>query len=363
MLKRKPILFFALLFAIVALFAASEVMAQNLCSQGDCPNTCTTDNGFTIKLAPGFPIIIAQATTIGDIKYTCDPEDDTAGPCKIWAWDFIAGSPTDVAHVVFNMPVCCTTQVQVISGDPDTPQVFEPCSRGDNVLYFGQYACDNYTIVMTSQVKNSSQNRFWMATNVEAVPGNMSMVFKVGNKKYPCISYDGANIAGGIVGPDCPPQQEVPTGALATRKCIRVGEGDYLGFLLDLTTGCPYENSLALHHTDDCTDTGTPPQTPIPATSDYCVTPGLDVRCPSCAEYFTGSSSPTATLSSFSAFATASTCSCPTPDEFVYRYYGYEYRWCTGQCVETICDDGVDNDSDGATDCADTDCTGDPACP
>jgi len=333
MLKRKPLLFFVLLVAIVALFAATEVMAQSLCSQGDCPDTCTA-GPFTIEFAEGFPIIIPRATTIGGIKFTCDPEDDAEGPCKIWAWDFTAGNPTDVAHVVFNMPVCCTTQVEVVSGDPVVPHVYEPCSGGDNTLHFMRYACDNYTVLMTSQVKNSSQNRFWMATNVEAVPGNMSMVFKKGNKKYPCISDDGAtpdpNIIGGIIGPDCPPQQTVPTGALATRKCIRVGEGDYIGFLLDIATGCPFENTIRLHENDDCSDTGTIAPTQIPATSDYCVTPGLDVRCPSCLEYFTGTSS--ATLSNLSAYTAASACSCPTPDEIVYRVYGYEFRWCVGSC-------------------------------
>ena len=93
MLKRKPLLFFALLIAIVALFAASEVMAQNLCSQGDCANTCTTDNGFTIKLAPGFPMVISEKYVVNpNTAYTCDPDSDTVGyPCKIWAWDFIAG--------------------------------------------------------------------------------------------------------------------------------------------------------------------------------------------------------------------------------------------------------------------------------
>ena len=30
--------------------------------------------------------------------------------------------------------------------------------------------------------------------------------------------------------------------------------------------------------------------------------------------------------------------------------------------AEAICDDGIDDDLDGATDCADADCAGDPAC-
>ncbi|HUU85583.1 MAG TPA: hypothetical protein VM243_18945 [Phycisphaerae bacterium] len=41
---------------------------------------------------------------------------------------------------------------------------------------------------------------------------------------------------------------------------------------------------------------------------------------------------------------------------------------CLGDCgtppgTETVCDDGIDNDCDGPADCADADCTGDPACP
>ena len=31
--------------------------------------------------------------------------------------------------------------------------------------------------------------------------------------------------------------------------------------------------------------------------------------------------------------------------------------------LETDCANGVDDDSDGATDCFDLDCTGDPSCP
>jgi hypothetical protein len=29
---------------------------------------------------------------------------------------------------------------------------------------------------------------------------------------------------------------------------------------------------------------------------------------------------------------------------------------------EDVCDDGVDNDGDGVTDCADSDCEADPSC-
>ncbi|MEZ4398611.1 MAG: M4 family metallopeptidase [Kofleriaceae bacterium] len=35
---------------------------------------------------------------------------------------------------------------------------------------------------------------------------------------------------------------------------------------------------------------------------------------------------------------------------------------CQGPTTETVCDDGVDNDGDGAIDCADSDCAGAPAC-
>jgi len=34
----------------------------------------------------------------------------------------------------------------------------------------------------------------------------------------------------------------------------------------------------------------------------------------------------------------------------------------SGGATEAICDDGIDNDGDGATDCDDSDCSGDPAC-
>ncbi|MCP4873808.1 MAG: hypothetical protein GY898_34400 [Proteobacteria bacterium] len=34
-----------------------------------------------------------------------------------------------------------------------------------------------------------------------------------------------------------------------------------------------------------------------------------------------------------------------------------------GTCADEICDNGLDDDADGATDCDDSDCTGDPACP
>jgi len=35
---------------------------------------------------------------------------------------------------------------------------------------------------------------------------------------------------------------------------------------------------------------------------------------------------------------------------------------CPGVATETVCDDNMDDDNDGATDCADTDCSGDPSC-
>ena len=32
------------------------------------------------------------------------------------------------------------------------------------------------------------------------------------------------------------------------------------------------------------------------------------------------------------------------------------------ECIEAMCDDGGDEDGDGATDCADSDCAADPVC-
>ena len=261
MLKRKRLILFALVIAIVALFAATEVIAQQTCNNGICPDTCQA-GPYTIKTVEPFPRVINELTIVEGTEYTCDPDDPYAGyPCKIWAWQFIAGDPNNISLLNMLIPVCCTTLIEVVSADPILPAIYEPCA-GDTSTKWGVDICDDYTIRLAAQVANDPHKRFWIATNMEAIPGLTSMLIKQGNKKYPCKTLDDYPSGeftglGGIAGPDCELEIERPLGASsAGTECITIDTNSEYPISMSLTrdpiTGYALIPTIKFHRSTDC---------------------------------------------------------------------------------------------------------------
>lgn len=306
MTTRKSLILLALIIAIVALFAVTEVIAQQTCNNGICPDTCQA-GPYTIKIVEPFPLVINESITVEGTTYTCDPRDPNAGyPCKIWAWEFIAGDTSKVSFLNMLIPVCCTTQIEVVSADPSLPGIFEPC-EGDTSSKWAKDICDDYTIRLAAQAINNEHKRFWIATNMEAIPGLTSMLIKQGNKEYPCknlYSYPNGGFTGlgGIAGPDCELELERPVGASSSgTECITIDtNSDYpisMSLTRDPVTGYALIPTILFYRSVDCSGTGEAPgvSTPLPlvfctgGTGDKlneCIK--LEAVSPGCVDYYVG---------------------------------------------------------------------------
>jgi hypothetical protein len=84
MLIRKPLIFFTLVFAIVAVFAASEVLAAQ-CGAGDNTADYECNDGvvenYTVRIVKPFPLIADCA--------------NSSGKCSTWRWNI---SPDALSH-------------------------------------------------------------------------------------------------------------------------------------------------------------------------------------------------------------------------------------------------------------------------
>jgi hypothetical protein len=104
MLVRKPLIFLTLIFAIMAVFAATEVVAQT-CDSGENTADYECNDGvegnYTVRIVKPFPLIAPCA--------------NSSGNCSTWRWEVL---PDSLSH--FNLVVDLSFGDEIVdsSGDP-----------------------------------------------------------------------------------------------------------------------------------------------------------------------------------------------------------------------------------------------------
>ena len=206
MLKRKPLLFFTLIFAIVAIFAATEVMAQDL------PLSCKGGN-FDMTPAPGdFPRL-----AVGN---ECGGE---AG----WVWEYTVSAEdlkylSAITKIFFYAPSYPPNNIRVIP-NIDSTDVYER-GQGAHSTTFGEGI---YNGITWSIPNNSGANApfnisFCTPSNTK---GLISPAFATAKAIIGCEAAvtDDQGPLGGIMGPGPTP---VLPNRDASSQTFTVSEGD-----------------------------------------------------------------------------------------------------------------------------------------
>jgi hypothetical protein len=269
MLKRKPILFFTLAFAIVALFGVTEVMAFCDFCNPDPPDLpiSVTAGGFTIEL-----VSIAEEAG-GCTQYDPDtslPIGPTA-PCYRWNWNiYNEGSPGSLSGLNFLalfIPDCECTDPYVYFdlgdgvGDPDNAKIY-PVGAGEPTANLGRYNKSTYIFKLTP---NSYLMSFVTTTDVVTT---IPMALATGRKNN-MTSFEGPGP--GCTHPEIPPC-EPPAGASAPSQCVvmlngtepqnTAGEQWSVSFQAD-KYGVPIATSVLYHRNLTCAEPNLEPGTII----------------------------------------------------------------------------------------------------
>lgn len=202
MLKRKPVLFFTLVFAIVALFAATQVVAQQL------PLTCS-DGTFTMTPAPGdFPRFDAAE----------------CGGTHPWVWEYTIS--TEIAKTMSSL-----TKVH-FAARSYPPQILSVSAEhvsarggGGVSTTHGDFVYDVITISVTPPAGgNTNQKSVSFCTDSQQT-GMVSPSFDGAKFLRGCesVESDGQGPLGGIIGPGFAP---VLPSREASSQTFTVTEGD-----------------------------------------------------------------------------------------------------------------------------------------
>jgi len=219
MLKSKPLLFFTLIFAIVAMFATSDSMAFNddACYGWNYDESCPpplktlTDSatGWTITLDSVNPI---SGTGLYDWYYTVENSPGS-------------GSAAGLNFVAMLIPDCCTEpkiNIDINNSDP-FKEVF-PVAEGENTLYFGRYIEQGFVVKGTAD----SVVDWHLIANTDKITSS-TIIIKL---KKSAITFE-------MAVPGCTPAvapEPIPGGLRATAEIKKVVQPAPASLMQSLTT-------------------------------------------------------------------------------------------------------------------------------
>lgn len=199
MFKRKSLIFFTVVVAMVALFATTDVLAQ--CEDPECFAAGNCQINIVRGINGEFPIVVDSSNQSDYPVYASaclDPENGPIGfPCTVFAYQFPESCTySQLAQALPNPEVYCPNdQFDIIY--KNIPSTWQPAENGDTDTKW--YQGDGSTRVLESQPNSTS---FFLITtnNVSGHPA--PILVKEGKKLY----------YGTLLAPNCwvpPPPVEV----------------------------------------------------------------------------------------------------------------------------------------------------------
>jgi len=217
MSKRKYLMFFTLVFAIVALFGATEVMA--FC---DFCNPDPPDLPISVT-AGGYTITLQSITKIEAGCYPNDPLDYGATnlplvtPCYQWDYSVVNEGSTSLTGLNFLAmltPDCCTdpyVYLDLEASVPDNGKIY-PVAVGEPTAYAGRFNESAYTFKITPDSGLMS-----IVATTDVITTTSGLV--ASGKKIDATSFE-------MPGPGCthseiPPCEPLPGGVAASvQTCV-----------------------------------------------------------------------------------------------------------------------------------------------
>lgn len=265
MITRKSLILFALVIAIVALFAANGVMAQYECP---APDSCTAVN-YILTAVRGqsdeFPVKTTCYNSGGTESWTCYKyEYEYSG----------VGDISKIDHVFIAIPYNCFDPITVFEnafwGVPLQNyhvDYYDPCEGGGNDP-FAEFVCSVRVVRISPQ---GNKVIFFADTDRN---GSGSHFISAGKKKYGCDTP--------IVAPGYNPER--PLGPLASTECIGINERLSMRVIRG-PDGCEVDAYTVRFWLDNptCTEDSGIELDPTIVTSTTLVCAGLDAKgCPEC---------------------------------------------------------------------------------
>jgi hypothetical protein len=267
MLKRKPLLFFTLVIAIVALFAVSAVKAS------DDPEFCNTTGKYLFTAQDPYPQYFTGTLTHSELGDLVCPVAD----CWLWYIKVTSSPAREINNLTqvsfrFQEPEVGQGSVQILDSNSSVNPV-TPCSGASQDWLKGVCDGDQYTLNAQGTVLDN-QYRLWLVTSQGGE----------GNGALAAIDSKGAYV--------CPDGFKLPVPGLpsfvTTQPVIRMKiKGRDVCVDVDTSTGCPpvdnphiYECDTGLVISEDPAFKLGDPNSPHPFLD--CRSPGLS-NCPICA--------------------------------------------------------------------------------
>jgi hypothetical protein len=199
MLRSKTLIMFTVVMATVALFAATQAGAQQI-----CPTECEA-GPYRIEIVQPFPLQVNA-----DGEYTCP-----SYPCWVWRYKYIDGPYQKVSQVYITYPDCCGVDNYIdilgtVCGGEN--HITAPCEVANGLnKYKWPMVCDDYTLRLPCNDQINPNQEFWFATDTSVI-GLNTLGIKKGKKFYVCA----------IAGPDCPLGARSQTGTFASSECPKI---------------------------------------------------------------------------------------------------------------------------------------------
>ena len=212
MIKRKSLLFFTLVIAIVALFGVTEVMAFCDYCNPDPPDLpiSVTEGGYTITLTG----ITEEASCTKNDPATYGQTDlGTAIPC--YRWDFAVhneGNPsalTGLNFLALFIPDCCTDPYiyfDLSAGTPDNAKIY-PVAAGEPTVKIGRFNESAYMFKTTPDTPT-----LWSIVTTTDVITSLPAVLATGRKDN-ATSFE-------MPGPGCTAPESLAVGGSTYTECV-----------------------------------------------------------------------------------------------------------------------------------------------
>jgi len=212
--KKKTLILFTMVLAVVALFAATEVMAveQLQCPPSNCegcpelPIACQAGSALSLEVLGidgEFPLIITSSIDPNYGKYGCG-----GTPCYVWGYTGQQLKNPD-NQILMSLRDCCPNCIKVwevgVEDIRHTPDIIPPCEIDKTTKLGG--SCTDFMLRIPFDFSSSQKKPFYITTSI-AGTDRVSVLVKSKKHAYPCVNpgYDEEHpcaYRGGIPGPGC----------------------------------------------------------------------------------------------------------------------------------------------------------------